>query len=185
MKTNIKQLFYFLSIFSLMFLISCDNDDDLPSDDDLGSVEDYYISFNITGSEEGDRLGYADFRIMPAPGAGTANSVQVYGADDLTSGIWTWQIKIERVSFDEAALNVSTGTYEINNDLTSTVNFKASYMNIETGVEYVQEPSGTITISNITDTYVEGTFSFTVKEEFEGAGGQVSVTNGEFKAKID
>lgn len=185
MKTKFKHFFYFLYVFSLMFLLSCDNDDELPSDDDLGNVEDYFISFNISGSEEGDRLGYADFQIMPAPGAGTLNTVQIYGADDLTSGVWTWQINIERASFNEEALDVSTGTYEINDDLTSTVDFRGSYMNIETGVEYVDEPSGTLTISNITDTYVEGTFSFTVKEEFGGAGGQVTITDGEFKAKID
>lgn len=186
MKNSIKKLFYLLPIFSLLFLISCDDDDDsLSPGDDLGNVEDYFISFNISGSEEGDRLGYADFQIMPAPGAGTLNTVQIYGADDLTSGVWTWQITIDRQSFDEAALNVATGTYEINDDLTSTVDFRGSYMNIETGAEYVEEPSGTLTISNITDTYVEGTFSFTVKEQFGGAGGQVSITNGEFKAKID
>lgn len=183
MKTLFK-LSKLLFFFGFFFLISCGEDDELPTNDDGPNLEDYYISFDISGSEEGERLGYADFTFNETSAGGTMYTVQLYGADDLTSGVWTWQIKIERFSLNnEEVMNVTTGTFPINEDFGSTTAYRGSYVNIETGVEYTDDALGTITISNITDTYLEGTFAFTVNQQ--GGGGQVSITNGEFKAKID
>lgn len=185
MKTFL-QFYKLIFLLTLSLLISCDNDDELPTnDDDAGGLEESFISFTVSGSENGERNGYADFLITESTGAGTPNSVQIYAADDLIDGVWTWQLSLRRTSFSEDALEITPGTCDIVSQASTGMNFNGDYINIETGVEYNSLSSGSITISSVTNDFVEGAFAFTVDEEFGGAGGQVAVTNGEFKAKID
>lgn len=74
------------------------------------------------------------------------------------------------------------GTYEVNSDTNTTLGYaeETSGTDVSWDTGDCEGASGTITVTTLTDTKVEGTFSFTGAND-EACGDQKVVTNGSFR----
>lgn len=154
-----------MCILATVFLFSCSSDDS----EDSGSG-----SFSLKAKVDG--ANYSNSSLFNPMAVIVSNTLMIQSSDNDGNSI-----QIQVPNFD------GEGTYTSgNNDL------MAGYINyLEAGASIGQfrtftsvRGDGTVEITEVTDTYVKGTFSATAPENIENPTESVEITQGTFKAEI-
>jgi hypothetical protein len=167
-----KCLFLSLSMLAL----SCSSSDDdggggggsTPSGTYIKAKVDgtQYVTYNIQGFSAG---------VATSSGSGSGRLIMITGGNDM-NGNTAFSINLLGIN--------ATGTYDIGPDSDSTLAF---VMTGGSGVSYDTSncagATGTINITTLNDTKVEGTFSFTGKDD-ENCTDSKSVTSGSFRGEF-
>lgn len=146
-----KKIVLFL-IISLPFY-ACNSDDD--SGVNTEEVN-YSMSFKV------DAITYDD--ILPETTVNT--KTEIYGYQGMMDSFTSVTVYLP--------LNATEGTHPITSENTAE-SYNANYTFAGGGIN-ADATTGTITVTHITDTYLEGTFSFSV----QGTGGVIEVKDGYF-----
>jgi hypothetical protein len=167
MKTITKLSYAFFMCASLA-MVSCSGDDDGGSTNG-GNTSGEYVKAKIDGSSWS-----------------SSSTIDVVSASNPTESVLMVQgsnnsgevIQISLMSYD------GEGTY----DVSSQISGYAQYGTISPIAFYNSAvgggATGEVTITEVTDTFVKGTFEFTGRNTEEGSTETVNVTNGEFKANF-
>ena len=163
MKT-ITKISYAFFMFASLALVSCGGDDDNGT---TGSGE--FVKAKVDGSNWS-----------------SSSSIDVVSASNPMANVLTVQgsnnsgevIQLSLMNYN------GEGTYDVSSQINGyaqygTVNPIAFYNSAMGGAA-----GGEVTITEVTETYVKGTFEFTGKRTEEGNNETVEVTNGEFKAEF-
>jgi len=162
-----KCLFLSLSILAL----SCSSDDNggggnVPNGTYIKGTVDgtQYVTYSIQGMSAG---------IATTMGSGAGRIINVTGSNDM-NGATSFSINLLGIN--------ATGEYPINPDTNSTIAFvtNASGVGVSYDTSNCTGATGTINITTLSDTEIEGTFSFTGKED-ENCSNSKTVTNGSFR----
>lgn len=171
-----NRLFFFL--FSL-FLVACGDDDEASGGGDNNFFDDYFISFNVSGSESGSYEGYSDVYQE-------GEILIIFGTDDPTLIAQTFSLKFIQNESNENGLNLQTGVYDIEDIDINGTGYSVLFENISTGAKYGRNGAqGSINITEVTDMYIEGTFNFTAPSLDNPNEESISVSSGAFKSLIN
>lgn len=155
-----KKLTGLLFLFLSLSLVSCSSDDsgDTTNVDPVGST---YLKFNLNGQ---------DYSFEPE--TMTTMQMLVRGdkhIDGVFHSISLWMPKVPTV-----------GSHPITDAFPTDANINTLYnANVWVGQEIVDATSGTMVITEITENYIKGTFSFTGSND---NGTTATVTNGSFRS---
>jgi hypothetical protein len=173
MKSQIQSLAKLSFIAVSLFFISCGGDDDntyYPPVANTPSNASY-----ITGKVDGNNFSTIIFGTSTATcnriGTGDMQMITILGGDMSANSITVNLVNVH-----------STGVINVNRNTESFLNFSPG----SGGVAYATSAecdtaTGTINITYIDDTKVEGTFSFTGVDTEDCAGGTKTVTEGAFR----
>lgn len=166
-----KCLFLSLS----MVVLSCSSDDDggssggsVPNGTYIKAKVDgtQYVTYNIQGFSAG---------VATSTGSGAGRLIMVTGSNDM-GGETAFSVNLVGIN--------ATGEYQIGPDSDSTLAF---VLTGGSGVSYDTSDcagaTGTINITTLNDTKVEGTFSFTGKDD-ENCTDSKSITSGSFRGEF-
>lgn len=173
MKKTLQSLAKFSFIAVSLFMVSCGGDDD----------NTYYPPVNntptnasyITGKVDG-----ADFSSIIF-GTSTANCNVIGTGDARMITILAGDLSANSITVNLVGVN-STGVINVNRNTESFLNYSPG----SGGVAYATSAecdtaTGTIDVTYIDDTKVEGTFSFTGVNTEDCAGGTKTITEGSFR----
>ena len=158
-----------------MLALSCSSDDNgggggnVPNGTYIKGTVDgtQYVTYNIQGVSAG---------IATSFGSGSGRIINVTGSNDM-DGATSFSINLIGIN--------APGEYPINPDTDSTIAFVTNASG--TGVSYDTSncagATGTINITTLNDTKIEGTFAFTGKED-ENCANSKTVTNGSFRGEF-
>jgi len=150
----------------LFILNSCNKDDD-------NTPAPYVPAANtsfVKGTVEGTAFSSLTASCSKA-GSGADAVVTILGADLAANSISLVLVGI-----------TATGTYDVNNATNSVLNYSPGSGGVAYSTGECSAASGTITVTAIDATHVEGTFSFTGKDTDNcDTGATKTVTNGTFK----
>jgi hypothetical protein len=161
-----KKISYLLLVLFSFSFLACSSDDNStsPGTPDGELINDEEEVLYIRYTTEGQQF---DFE----PATITSLSKHIMGGDeinDLYYGISLW-MPVESV----------VGTYEITNDFPSDENLDTLHnANVTLGGNSFEGHFGTLTITEVDEEYMEGTFNFTAVDE---NGEIIIVSNGSFK----
>lgn len=170
----------------LSLFIACDNEDD--NNDNSGGVDvSQEMTFEISGAINGNKNGQA--RVLYVSSL-NSNIRYLDGNDGpaITGPEQTFSIDFSTLNTNGEVPQFTEGTYLLSDDnLTDSENYAVSYSVIDENFNEVDyfggfnEHSGQLTITNISNNRMQGTFNFTAENE---AGETINVTNGQFNARI-
>lgn len=176
-----KPLKYFGVLFSTLilsiFTASCSDD----QEDELIQKDESSISFNVSGAVEGEKSGIASMGQLEVGGS---HQLRIRGndGDEETDQSYILDFLIGPQSSQFSA--PEPGTYDISTLIEAAGSgYYVSYVDQPFGNSREfggAEASGELVITNVTDDFIEGTFSFTAKSN--ATEEQIQVTNGVFKA---
>lgn len=134
-----------------LFSLSCSSDDDSSNDQ-----SDIFFNFKIDGEQ-----------------VNISGDEDVYVSNSLVKAINGDDFANQRFITLRTPLDVTTGTYEITGNFND--DFTASFLMNDFSTS---NESGTITITEVNDNIISGTFSFTATLD----GEEINITEGEFSA---
>lgn len=156
-----KKLSFLLFAFISISFLGCSSDDDSPTPEEGNPDTSLYLRFTLNGTEY-------DFE----PETLTSQRTLILGnetVNEVYSRISLWMPN-----------EPSLGTHEISDDFPSEANLTTLYSaDVWIGEEVIDASSGTLVITELSDDYVKGTFSFTGTNE---EGTTATVTNGSFRS---
>jgi hypothetical protein len=170
MKTLNKLL---LAFSVLAILTACGEDDEPAKPSAAGEV-----SFTVSGAVTGQKTGTA--ALLSSAGAGRDNIF--FSLHDGVSGTQTYSLAI----FESGGNMPTVGTYTIGS---TTSDYWMIYTDTQTNTEFgsFNEDIGSITITEVTDALVKGTFSFDAPEfsdTGQHTGRSIVVNDGTFTASV-
>lgn len=143
---------FFLFLFVATMMVACSNDDDSNND---SNGNDIFISFKANGTE---------YNIEPY----SASSMKIDFGGDQGMGEDFRSISLSMpLDFTEGEHNIV--------DSFETEDYNANYSE---GDVTIDASSGTLDVTNISDEYIEGSFTFTGQDD---EGNTYSITQGSFK----
>jgi hypothetical protein len=144
-------------------LLSCDDDEEttVPDNTPQGS----YIRATIDGKEFSTNVDGIETVVV----TNLYGSIQITGTNSIGDVI---QLNLDEVTVP--------GTYTVNNDSASLLVYSDFNNTKEYGTGPCDDASGTVVVTAITDTKIEGTFMFTGRE-FEDCSSAKTVSNGSFR----
>jgi len=159
----------YFAVFALMFA-ACSSDDDGGST--AGSSLDTYITAKVDGVNFETLIA----GVATRSGSGASSFISVSCAN--TASIT--QQEYESIHVVLVGVN-APGTYEVNSDTNSTLGYSENHNPNESwDTGDCEGVTGTIIVTTLTDTMVEGTFSFTGAHE-DDCTDQKVITEGHFK----
>lgn len=163
-----KCLFLSLSMLAL----SCSSDDvtgggSTPSGTYVKAKVDgtQYVTYSISGFSAG---------VATSTGSGSGRLIMISGSNDM-SGATSFSINLLGIN--------STGEYTIGPDSDSTLAFVLTGSGVSYDTSDCEGATGTINITTLNDSKVEGTFSFTGKDD-DNCTDSKSVTQGSFRGEF-
>lgn len=163
MKT-LKTISKMILFAAVVTLVSCNKDDDNNAWVPSGSG-DYYMKGKVDGNDYNNSAYFAP--------TSTLNSGTLM-IQSSTDGGNSMQIQIP--NFD------GEGTYNSGGNVLA--NGYINYMTLTPFKTYTSvRGSGTVEVTEVTETYIKGTFSAVAPENEEGATTSVTITEGDFKVK--
>ena len=147
-------------IFTLLIgiiLSNCSSDDDSGTNNDTET----FIRFNANGTDY-------DFS---EPAIAQSANVSING-NQLTGGIITENISIW------LPIGFTTGTFQLTGDFGDPGDYKIFYDSQDIGIDGFAPSVGELTLSSITNDFIEGSFSFSGTDN----GISITVTNGTFRS---
>ncbi|MBT0606703.1 hypothetical protein [Aequorivita echinoideorum] len=179
MKNLFKLKKWMVALTALLILGSCNNDDNNDSEpqNDMGEV-----NFTLSGDITGNKTGFANFIEMEQQ----TTTPQIINMFDNDGGVQTFSLTFYRSSINGPLDRPTPGNYPIGNaaEFLDGSGFSVIYTNTTNDNEYGLEASGSLTISEINDTEVIGTFSFSAEHVIDPDRPGIQVSNGSFRAKI-
>jgi len=162
-----------LLVASLIFLASCNKDDDAPAIyNPVAPANASYVTAKVDGADFSTLVFGTSTASCSRSGSGSNNQITILGAD------------LSANSITIALFGVTaTGTYTVNNTTDSVLNYSPGSGEIAYTTGICQAGTGTIIVTALDETHIEGTFSFTGKdgENCGDNGGIKTVTQGVFK----
>lgn len=159
----------FKSIFaaaSLILLASCNKDDNPPATYNPITPTSSYVRGTVEGAAFSSIVASCS-----VAGSGTDRVITILGGAGFGDSLTVLLYGI-----------TAPGTYTVNNETDSLLNFSPASGGVAYSTGECTAASGTITVTVIDETHVEGTFSFTGKDtENCDTGATKTVTNGTFK----
>ncbi len=160
---TISKFILLTAVFGLV-LTSCNKDDDDPVTFPTGSG-DYFLNAKINDAN------YANSAYFAPTAAVTNGVLAIQSSNDGGNSI---QIRVENYT--------GVGTYNVGGDVT------AGYVNYTTLTPFKAYTSvrgtGTVEITEVTGTDIKGTFSAFSPENEEQPAAAVTITDGDFKVKL-
>lgn len=156
-----------------LFFVSCGGDDDNTYYPPVGNTPNNasYITGKVDGADFSSIIFGTSTATCNVVGTGSERFITILGGDMSANSITVqlWNVN-------------STGTINVNRNTDSFLNYSPG----SGGVAYATSAdcdtaTGTINITYIDDTKVEGTFSFTGVDTENCAGGTKTVTEGSFR----
>lgn len=150
-------------LFTALMMISCSSDDNNPT----GANGEEFLTAKVDGA---DFSSFADAIAATIGSGGTGDVLAVQGSN--TSGDF---IRLNIVNYN------GVGTYTTGDNISNTSS--VSYGTVQPIANWISTfdvGSGTVEITEDTDTYVKGTFSFTGLNSSDST--TKTITEGEFKA---
>ena len=160
------------AIVALAFamMTSCNNDDNNGSGGSTANGT--YIKGKIDGSSwQTLEIQGQSVAIATTMGSGDSRTILINGSGDMTGSD---SMVIQLIGID------SPGTYEINAQTNSLLAYVRTSEDTSYDTSDCDAATGTVTITTINDTKVEGSFSFTGKVD-EDCSQTKSITNGTFR----
>ena len=163
LKTSLKSIFV---AASLILLASCNKDDDAPTNYNPITPTSSYVRGTVAGAAFSSLVASCS-----VAGSGSDRVITILGGagfgDSLTVILY--------------GIN-APGTYAVNNSTNSLLNYSPASGDVAYSTGECAAASGTITVTVMDATHVEGTFSFTGKDSDNcDTGATKTVTNGTFK----
>ncbi|MEM6516921.1 MAG: hypothetical protein AAF688_12110 [Bacteroidota bacterium] len=156
MKIN----YYLITVLSLFLCLSC-SDDDNDNPDNNNNNTDIFVRFTANGTDY-------DF---PDPAIAQSANTTINGS--LTeNGVITESISIWFPN------GFTTGTFQFTGDFGDPGDYKVFYDSVDLGIDGFAPTTGEVTISSISNGFIEGTFFFSGMDN----GVSVDVTNGTFRS---
>ncbi len=151
-----KKIKFLIAFIALVTFTSCSSDDTISLDD-----QETYIRFTANG---------VDYEFLSIASVGSANfslngSKSVDGLITENMSIWF-------------PLGFTTGTYQLTGDYFDPGDYKIFYDSEDIGVEGFAPSSGEVTISSISNEYIDGSFYFSGTKDAIA----ITVTSGTFRA---
>lgn len=128
----------------------------------------------ITGKVDG-----ADFSTIIF-GTSTAQSTRVGAGDSTQTTVFGGDLAANSITISLWNVN-STGTYTINNESESVLNYSPGSGGVAYSTGECAGATGTVTVTYLDATKIEGTFSFEGIDTENCAGGHKTVTEGSFR----
>lgn len=154
-----------IMVAAVLAFVSCNKDDDNNTWVPAGGSGEYYMKSKVDGNDYNNSAFFA-------PSA-TLNSgvLMIQSSTDVGNSI---QIQIP--NFD------GVGTY--NSGSNNLANGYINYLTLSPLRTYTSvRGSGTVEVTEVTETYIAGTFSAVAPENDETPSATVTITEGEFKVK--
>ena len=146
-----------MAFLVLAVFASCSSDDDSSTPEN----QDTYIRFTANGTEY-------DF---PTPAIAQSANVSING-NQSTNGVITEDISIW------LPIGFTTGTFQLTGGFSEPGDYKVFYDSVDIGIQSFAPTSGEVTISSITNDFIEGSFNFSGEQN----GISITVTNGTFRS---
>jgi len=163
MKLTLKTLSKMILIAAVFAFVSCGGDDDntyYPA-----ATGDYYMKSKVDGNDYNNSAYFAPTASL------NAGTLMIQSSTDGGNSI---QIQIP--NFD------GVGTYNSGGNILA--NGYINYMTLTPFKTYTSvRGSGTVEITEMTETFIKGTFSAVAPENEEDATASVTITEGDFKVK--
>ncbi|MEX0608281.1 MAG: hypothetical protein WD016_12790 [Balneolaceae bacterium] len=174
-------------LFSLTIFLSCSNSTDSDESEESAVAS---STFTVTGDLEAKQEGIAYFTELNNDGNLVRVSIHLVEThpqdrDENTESDYSL-ILVADMSGEPFTL--STGTYEIGKLSDEELNFTAVYTHRISGSQVngynTEDQSGTITITSVSDNWIEATFSFAAINYDDGHGEDEHISiSGEFNAE--
>jgi hypothetical protein len=164
-NVNKLSLILFLAIAGI--LTSCSSDSSSGSG---GPATGSYITAKVDGASYTTVINGVSAASASRSGSGASTLIMVLGSN-LTSN---------SVSINLFGVT-APGTYTVNSSSDSVMSYVEASSSIAYGTGICDGSTGTITVTTLTDTKIEGTFSFSGKDGENCASAAKSITNGSFR----
>jgi hypothetical protein len=162
-QTSLRSIFV---AASLILLASCSKDDAPVNNIPVVPANSSYVRGTVAGAAYSSLIASCS-----VAGSGTDRIITILGGDMGANSLTVVLYGID-----------APGSYSVNNTTNSVLNYSPGSGGVAYSTGECDAASGTITITAIDATHVEGTFSFTGKDtENCDTGATKTVTNGTFK----
>lgn len=152
-----KIKYLLVCVLLLITVTSCSSDDDSSTPEN----QETYIRFTANGMDY-------DF---PTPAIAQSTNVSING-NQSTNGVITEDISIW------LPIGFTTGTFQLTGGFSEPGDYKIFYDSEDIGIQSFAPSTGEVTISSITNDFIEGSFNFSGEQN----GTIISVTNGTFRS---
>ncbi len=133
-----------------------------------------YINAKVNGTSFSTVINGVSAATATRSGSGTDTIIMVLGSNlNGTTSTNTLSINLFGIT--------TPGTYAINSDSESVMGYVEGTSEVAYGTGICAGSTGTVTVTTIDATKIEGTFSFTGKDGENCAAASKSITNGQFR----
>lgn len=158
-------------VATVLFLTACSKDDDnnnvvVPTTPNNAS----YVTGKVDGADFSSIIFGQSTAQCTKVGVGDNTQITILGGDLAANSITVslWNV-------------TAVGTYTVNNTTESVLNYSPGSGGVAYSTGECAGATGTVTVTYIDNTKIEGTFSFVGKDTENCAGGQKTITDGSFR----
>lgn len=155
----------------LIFITACSKDDnDAPVVPQNNTPTSTYVTAKVDGASFSSFIMGVSAGSCVKTGTGADTAILIVGADQAANSVTVSLMGIN-----------ATGTYTVNADSLSFLAYAPGSGGVAYSTAGCPSVSGTIVVTAIDATHVEGTFNFTAKDEESCDGAMKTVTEGHFR----